>query len=163
MDDEMLIECTFLIKSVSSSASVRSISALGWRKNMNSRSPSDLRVTNANAVLACLSNLIPVLSTLFSLRMLANMWPNSSSPTLPRKPADPPNFDTQTATFAGAPPGAFLNPGASASETPETVGTKSIKSSPKHTTCGFFFLLLPSSEPTLLEFNNAIDYDRQRE
>lgn len=39
-----------------------------------------------------------------------------------------------TATLAGAPPGAFLKAGASASETPETVGTKSISISPKQTT-----------------------------
>lgn len=68
-----MIECTFWIKSVSSSASVRSISALGWWKNMNSHSPSALRVTNANAFLACLSNLIPVLSTLFSFPSTINV------------------------------------------------------------------------------------------
>ncbi|RHN76200.1 hypothetical protein MtrunA17_Chr2g0329461 [Medicago truncatula] len=37
------------------------------------------------------------------------------------------------ATFAGAPPGALRKPGASARETPETVGTKSISISPKLT------------------------------
>lgn len=62
-----------------------------------------------------------------------NVW------TLPMKAEEPPSFAIPTATFAGAPPGAFLKPGASASETPETVGTKSINSSPKHTTSGFFF------------------------
>ena len=35
------------------------------------------------------------------------------------------------ATLAGAPPGALRNPGASARETPETVGTKSMSISPK--------------------------------
>jgi hypothetical protein len=36
--------------------------------------------------------------------------------------------------LAGAPPGAFLNAGASINETPDTVGTKSISNSPKQTT-----------------------------
>jgi len=35
------------------------------------------------------------------------------------------------ATLAGAPPGAFRKPGASARETPEVVGTKSMSISPK--------------------------------
>lgn len=39
-----------------------------------------------------------------------------------------------TATLAGAPPGAFLNAGASAKESPLIVGTKSISISPKQTT-----------------------------
>lgn len=39
-----------------------------------------------------------------------------------------------TATFAGAPPGAFLNAGASARDSPLVVGTKSISISPKQTT-----------------------------
>jgi hypothetical protein len=38
------------------------------------------------------------------------------------------------ATFAAAPPRAFLNAGASARERPPTVGTKSMRRSPKHTT-----------------------------
>lgn len=53
---------------------------------------------------------------------------------MPIKAEEPPSLAIPTATLAGAPPGAFLKPGASASETPETVGTKSINSSPKHTT-----------------------------
>ena len=54
--------------------------------------------------------------------------------TLPTKADDPPSLDIPTATLAGAPPGAFLKAGASASDTPPTVGTKSIKISPKQTT-----------------------------
>lgn len=57
-----------------------------------------------------------------------------NSHTLPIKAEFPPNLAIPTATLAGAPPGAFLKPGASASETPATVGTKSIKISPKQTT-----------------------------
>lgn len=45
-----------------------------------------------------------------------------------------------TATLAGAPPGAFLNAGASAKERPLVVGTKSISISPKQTTCGASFV-----------------------
>ncbi|KAK3035633.1 hypothetical protein RJ639_033161 [Escallonia herrerae] len=59
--------------------------------------------------------------------------------TLPIKAAEPPNLAIPTATLAGAPPGAFLKPGASASESPAAVGTKSISSSPKQTTSGLFF------------------------
>lgn len=59
--------------------------------------------------------------------------------TLPMKADDPPNLDTPTATLAGAPPGAFLKAGASARETPATVGTKSINNSPKQTTSEFLF------------------------
>ena len=54
--------------------------------------------------------------------------------TFPTKAEEPPSLETPTATFAGAPPGAFLKAGASASETPPTVGTKSISISPKQTT-----------------------------
>lgn len=54
--------------------------------------------------------------------------------TFPIKAEEPPNLAIPTATFAGAPPGAFSNAGASASETPLTVGTKSISISPKQTT-----------------------------
>ena len=59
--------------------------------------------------------------------------------TLPIKADDPPNLDTPTATLAGAPPGAFLKAGASARETPPTVGTKSINNSPKQTTSELLF------------------------
>jgi hypothetical protein len=54
--------------------------------------------------------------------------------TLPTKAALPPSLAMPTATLAGAPPGAFLNAGASANDTPPTVGTKSINISPKQTT-----------------------------
>lgn len=54
--------------------------------------------------------------------------------TLPIKAEEPPSLAIPTATLAGAPPGAFLKAGASASETPLTVGTKSINISPKQTT-----------------------------
>lgn len=50
------------------------------------------------------------------------------------KADDPPRREMPTATLAGAPPGAFLNAGASANESPFEVGTKSINISPKHTT-----------------------------
>jgi len=53
---------------------------------------------------------------------------------LPRNADEPPNLEMPTATFAGAPPGAFLKAGASARDTPPTVGTKSINNSPKQTT-----------------------------
>jgi len=53
---------------------------------------------------------------------------------LPIKADEPPNLDIPTATLAGAPPADFLNAGASASDTPPTVGTKSINISPKETT-----------------------------
>lgn len=52
---------------------------------------------------------------------------------MPIKAESPPSLVTPTATFAGAPPGAFLNAGASASDNPPTVGTKSMSNSPKHT------------------------------
>ncbi|KAI4338843.1 hypothetical protein MLD38_023851 [Melastoma candidum] len=61
------------------------------------------------------------------------MWPNSSSPSFPTKAALPPILVTAMATLAGAPPGALRNPGASARETPDTVGTKSMSISPKLT------------------------------
>ncbi|KAJ0588729.1 hypothetical protein HanIR_Chr04g0178031 [Helianthus annuus] len=54
------------------------------------------------------------------------------------KADEPPNLEIPTATLAGAPPGAFWKAGASASDTPETVGTKSINISPKHTTSEVF-------------------------
>lgn len=50
------------------------------------------------------------------------------------KAEEPPSLEMPTATLAGAPPGAFLKAGASARETPPTVGTKSINISPKQTT-----------------------------
>lgn len=54
--------------------------------------------------------------------------------TFPIKADEPPRRAMPTATLAGAPPGAFLNAGASAKETPLVVGTKSISISPKQTT-----------------------------
>lgn len=56
------------------------------------------------------------------------------------KADEPPNRDMPTATLAGAPPGAFLNAGASAKERPLTVGTKSMSISPKQTTRGDSFV-----------------------
>lgn len=61
------------------------------------------------------------------------------------KAAEPPNLDIPTATLAGAPPGAFLKADALASETPDSVGTKSINSSPKQTTRAFLSGVCPSS------------------
>ena len=58
--------------------------------------------------------------------------------TLPIKADEPSSLDIPTATLAGAPPGAFLKAGASASETPATVDTKSINISPKQTTSESF-------------------------
>lgn len=52
------------------------------------------------------------------------------------KADEPPRRAIPTATFAGAPPGAFLKAGASAKESPLVVGTKSISISPKQTTEG---------------------------
>lgn len=60
--------------------------------------------------------------------------------TFPIKADEPPNRDMPTATLAGAPPGAFLNAGASANETPLIVGTKSMSISPKQTTRGDSFV-----------------------
>lgn len=54
--------------------------------------------------------------------------------TLPIKADEPPRRAMPTATLAGAPPGAFLNAGASANDSPLVVGTKSINISPKQTT-----------------------------
>ncbi|KAL0918868.1 hypothetical protein M5K25_010912 [Dendrobium thyrsiflorum] len=101
---------------------------------MNSRSPSSRRVTKASAVRAPASKVTPLSQTPFSTRIAASMRPNSSSPSFPIKAARPPMRDMAIATFAGAPPAALMNPGASASDTPETVGTKSISISPKLTT-----------------------------
>jgi hypothetical protein len=56
--------------------------------------------------------------------------------TFPIKADKPPRRAMPTATLAGAPPGAFLNAGASANGSPLTVGTKSISISPKQTTRG---------------------------
>lgn len=72
--------------------------------------------------------------------------------TFPMKADEPPNLDMPTATLAGAPPGAFMKAGASANETPPTVGTKSINISPKQTTSEFLlahspFVLGPSLPP----------------
>lgn len=76
--------------------------------------------------------------------------------TLPMKAEEPPSLAMPTATLAGAPPGAFLKAVASESETPETVGTKSINISPKQTTspttfCSLLLLLFfsPCREPPL--------------
>lgn len=46
----------------------------------------------------------------------------------------PPCLVMATATLAGAPPGALMNPCDSANETPATSGTKSMSISPKDTT-----------------------------
>ncbi|KAG9152598.1 hypothetical protein Leryth_021925 [Lithospermum erythrorhizon] len=100
---------------------------------MNSLSPSALKVTKAKAVLAPLSKQIPSPQTPFSFNIPANMCPNSSSPNFPTKAESPPRRVTAIATLAGAPPGAFRNPGASDKETPDSVGTKSISISPKLT------------------------------
>lgn len=70
-----------LMRGIFSSDSLRSMSALGFLQNMNSLSPSLLRVTNANAVLACSSQQTPSLLTLFFFNMSTNMNPNSSFPT----------------------------------------------------------------------------------
>ncbi|KAM1252477.1 hypothetical protein ACFX2J_040475 [Malus domestica] len=59
--------------------------------------------------------------------------------TLPIKAAKPPNLEIPTATFAGAPPAAFLKPSASVRETPALVATKSINISPKQTINSEFF------------------------
>lgn len=56
--------------------------------------------------------------------------------TFPIKADDPPRRAMPTATLAGAPPGAFLKAGDSASESPLIVGTKSISISPKQTIRG---------------------------
>jgi hypothetical protein len=75
--------------------------------------------------------------------------------TFPIKADEPPSLEIPTATLAGAPPGAFLKAGASASETPPTVGTKSINISPKQTTSEFLSTDPPcsfeerSSEPPI--------------
>lgn len=66
--------------------------------------------------------------------------------TLPIKAAEPPSLEIPTATLAGAPPGAFLKAGASASETPATVGTKSISISPKQTTIDLLSFISGSAE-----------------
>lgn len=61
------------------------------------------------------------------------------------KADEPPNLDMPTATLAGAPPAAFLKATASARETPEATGTKSMISSPKQTTGPFTFTDLSAS------------------
>ena len=75
------------------------------------------------------------------IQAMTKPWQNN---TLPTKAALPPSLAIPTATLAGAPPGAFLNAGASASESPPTVGTKSISNSPKHTTNSLFPLTAQS-------------------
>lgn len=60
---------------------------------------------------------------------------------MPINADEPPSLVMPTATFAGAPPGAFLKADASASDTPPTVGTKSINNSPKQTTSELVSLL----------------------
>ena len=79
LDKKMWLACSITL--TSSSRSVRSMSALGWRKKRNSRSPSSLSVTKARAVLAFGSNRTPEQSTLFCFKMSTNICPNSSSPT----------------------------------------------------------------------------------
>ena len=98
---------------------------------MKSRSPSARKETNASAVRASVEKSNPWMSTPESSNVLARKWPKGSSPTFPMNPLEMPSRDTPTATLAGAPPGAFLKAGASSSETPETVGTKSINNSPQ--------------------------------
>lgn len=68
--------------------------------------------------------------------------------TFPTKAEEPPSRAIPTATLAGAPPGAFLKAGASDSDNPLTVGTKSISISPKHTTSADS---LGSRKPSALE------------
>lgn len=59
-----------------------------------------------------------------------------------------------TATLAGAPPGAFLNAGASANESPLVVGTKSISISPKQITSEESFISgNPSPEKAFPKIN----------
>lgn len=67
---------------------------------------------------------------------IANKHGGFPNLTFPMKAAEPPSRAIPTATLAGAPPGAFLNAGASANDSPLIVGTKSMSISPKHTTCG---------------------------
>lgn len=57
-----------------------------------------------------------------------------------------------TDTLAGAPPGAFLKAGASASDTPATVGTKSINISPKQTTSDLVSLHSPFELPAKKQY-----------
>lgn len=68
--------------------------------------------------------------------------------TFPTKADLPPSRAMPTATFAGAPPGAFLKAGASARDTPATVGTKSISISPKHIISGAFVGVAPFCSAT---------------
>lgn len=78
---------------------------------------------------------------------------------MPIKADEPPSLDMPTATLAGAPPGAFLKAGASAIETPETVGTKSISISPKQTTSELLSSNpLYASEKLCLEFPAEVQF-----
>lgn len=78
---------------------------------------------------------------------------------MPIKADEPPSLDMPTATLAGAPPGAFLKAGASAIETPETVGTKSISISPKQTTSELLSSTpLYESEKLCLEFPAEVQF-----
>ena len=108
---------------------------------MNSRSPSARSETNASAVRACPVKRKGPMSTPPSARVCARNRPNGSSPTLPMKALLTPSRASPTATLAGAPPGAFLNAGASIRLVPVTVGTKSISSSPRQTTSGIMHRL----------------------
>ena len=70
--------------------------------------------------------------------------------TFPINADEPPRRAIPTATLAGAPPGAFLNAGASANESPLMVGTKSISISPKQTTREESFVSGNPSPPNAL-------------
>lgn len=83
------------------------------------------------------------------------------------KADEPPRRDMPTATLAGAPPGAFLNAGASANESPFVVGTKSISISPKQTTredssISGELLLLANALPTAKTFDKKYHKKRKR-
>jgi hypothetical protein len=70
--------------------------------------------------------------------------------TFPINADEPPSRAIPTATLAGAPPGAFLNAGASDNESPLMVGTKSISISPKQTTREESFVSGDPSPPNAL-------------
>lgn len=70
--------------------------------------------------------------------------------TFPINADEPPRRAIPTATLAGAPPGAFLNAGASANQSPLMVGTKSISISPKQTTREESFVSGNPSPPNAL-------------
>ena len=107
--------------------------------------PSDRVATNASVVRHPAPEMRHDVLTPFSSSVFRRKFPNGSSPTLPMNPESIPTLDNPTATFAGAPPGALVNPAHSARDLSVVVETKSMTNSPIHRALDIFHRLLKGS------------------